>query len=408
MLGAHGGWLRSWVFTVYFVLQLAQGGSWCLFASLPDETKAWFPSITDADLSWQINANNIGQALATPLAAWLLQDAARGLRRTVLYAAALLVAQGALWCGASALPGAVRAAASGQQQQQGGSPGVVRVLLLAGAVAGGASTAFTQGAPSRFSAVWFPPRQRARATGALVSATYLGQSAAYALCFGLISSGHGLVVALAGFLVAAVLLGLLVAARFPSRPAVGGGGAAGGGRGRGDVGAAGGAGGTGGAGAGNASSFVARVRSVASDRSCAALLVVSSVACGFYTNWQAALPVLMERQGRPAHEGDVLGFASGVTYGCGGLLAGALADRFFARRLAKLLQLALSACALSFLWVVVVLPPAWMEDHGFVAGAGNSSRAMVLCAVATTGLFAGIVVPVALELLAEISYPTRY
>ena len=57
--------------------------------------------------------------------------------------------------------------------------------------------------------------------------------------------------------------------------------------------------------------------------------------------------------------------------------------------------------------MVVLLPPAWMEGRAFVAGPGNSSRAMVLCAVATTGLFAGVVVPVALELLAEVSHPTR-
>jgi MFS family permease len=58
-----------------------------------------------------------------------------------------------------------------------------------------------------------------------------------------------------------------------------------------------------------------------------------------------------------AHQGDLLAFATGVTYAIGAPLAGLVADRFFQRRLKRLLMLSTGVFAVNFAFVVALLPP---------------------------------------------------
>jgi hypothetical protein len=54
------------------------------------------------------------------------------------------------------------------------------LLVLAGGFVGLAAP-FTQGSPSQFSQVWFPPKERTRATAMGFLGTYLGSAASYIL-----------------------------------------------------------------------------------------------------------------------------------------------------------------------------------------------------------------------------------
>jgi hypothetical protein len=163
---------RRWVFILFVVLCVVQGifVQGAVWASVPRLSEQILPNLSDSDLSWQINANNIGQALVVPFSAWLLTTK-RGLRNTMLLAGGFQVVQALLWAFIGAAPESFRESRSAE------------ILVAMGAAIGGAGTAFTQGAPSRVSAVWFAPGNRAAATAAAYAGTYLGQSAGYILCF---------------------------------------------------------------------------------------------------------------------------------------------------------------------------------------------------------------------------------
>ena len=106
-----------------------------------------FSGLTDKDLTWQINANNIGQAFIIPFSAWLLTTK-RGLRNTMLWASALQVMQAVIWAFVPLGDHSFR------------KSGFAHTLLALGAAVGGAGTAFTQGAPSRLSGRTLAQRAR--------------------------------------------------------------------------------------------------------------------------------------------------------------------------------------------------------------------------------------------------------
>ena len=401
---------------MFVVVQFMQGLSWTVFSSLPDTAKALFPGIGDGDLAWQVNMNNIAQFFVTPFAAWLLMQHL-GMRRAIVGAGVSLALQSTLWAFCALLPLHVRV----------GHSGIVRVLLLAGAGAGGASSAFTQGACSRFSALWYGPSLRGRITGLAVSSSYLGQSAAFLLCTGLQTTAQ-LTVVLLVEMVVAIVVGTAAFVFFPASAsdvrtqcnsrggscvlracaagACGGNSAAvtvatGGSEADRDGSEAEGEGeAESELGSRSRSAFFRDVRRVVTNRSCVAIVTVGAVVCGFFSNWQAALPLLTTRSGRDQHGGDWLAFASGVGYGLGGCVAGVVADRFFARQLKRLLCIALAACIACFCWVVLLWPSSWQGALKL-----PDSWANELVAVILAGAFSGVGLPVAMELLAEISYP---
>jgi MFS family permease len=197
---------RLAVLAAYCVLAAVQGGTWAAFSSLPSISQDTFPHISTAWLAWLLNANNLGQAATTPIAVALLtrRGAAggpTGMRHTVVAAAFCLLLQSGAWAISTWWPSA---------------PWAVPLLLL-GAIAGGASTAFTQGATTRLSAIWFAPDQRARATAAAYSSNYAGQSGAYIACLAICTSSQFVALLRAEGLLAAALLALLLLG-FPDAP----------------------------------------------------------------------------------------------------------------------------------------------------------------------------------------------
>jgi hypothetical protein len=163
---------RRWVITLFVTLCVVQGVfvQGAVWSSNPRLSEKIFPNMSDSDLSWQINANNLGSIVMLPFSAWLLTQK-RGLRKTMLLAGVFQVVQALMWAFAGAAPMSFREGRTAE------------ILIALGAFIGGAGTSFTQGAPSRLSAVWVAPGNRAAATAAAYGGTYLGQSAGYILCF---------------------------------------------------------------------------------------------------------------------------------------------------------------------------------------------------------------------------------
>ena len=142
------------------------------------------------------------------------------------------------------------------------------------------------------------------------------------------------------------------------------------------------------------------VRAVFASLTCT-LLLSTGIMNGWYTAWQAVLPIVYKNtEGFSDHDGDLFAFTSGLAYCLGGYLGGELGDRCFQGRLKYLLIIAFASGMANFAVLIWALPSPFSEDRP-----GWSSHALVMALVTSTGIFAGATTSPALELLAEVSYP---
>ncbi|CAK0833431.1 unnamed protein product [Prorocentrum cordatum] len=161
-------WERFYMLAVYVWVSMLQSMLWAPIAAAPDAAKHEFPGLTDAAILLQLNWGPIVQMVFIPAAIALL-GSRNGLQRCVRVGVVLSALAAALRVLALRLPAAARATFWAQS------------LLHAAGMLNGASASFLQGTPTRFSAVWFPPGQRARATGCAFVGLGLGQALCYAL-----------------------------------------------------------------------------------------------------------------------------------------------------------------------------------------------------------------------------------
>ena len=79
--------------------------------------------------------------------------------------------------------------------------------------------------------------------------------------------------------------------------------------------------------------------------------------------------------------GDILALAAGLTYALGGPIAGIVGDKYFVRRLKRLLMLSLIALSANFALVVLSMPPPPFlvanSNSGVHFGLGASHRYIV-------------------------------
>lgn len=164
---------RTKVLGAFILVSMLQGATFATFSMLPTISRALFPAVGMADLSWTLNSNNVAQAAFIPTAIWMLRDRPRrpgvapgrtGLRAIVLLAVLMQVLQSMIWVAASLYPEVPH----------------IKIALQLGAAAGGVCTACLQGSCSRLSAVWFPAHQRGTANALCFSALFAAQSLAYA------------------------------------------------------------------------------------------------------------------------------------------------------------------------------------------------------------------------------------
>eukprot|EP00750_Incisomonas_marina_P032066 INCI8805.2.p1 GENE.INCI8805.2~~INCI8805.2.p1 ORF type:complete len:504 (-),score=54.16 INCI8805.2:38-1549(-) len=193
--------LRHFLTVLMCFLSALQGATWAMWASVPLQAQDLFGfpvASSTLILTWTINSNNIAQALTTPLSTWLVYGKS-GLRRIMMVSSAALLCQQLIWAAAALFCQNPHQAVSNSASTFSNSSAVdslewstipvqgslAAILLCVGAVAGGASSAFTQGAVSRFSAEWFEPEFRTRVTSTIYVSTYFGQtlSVLATLCF---------------------------------------------------------------------------------------------------------------------------------------------------------------------------------------------------------------------------------
>ena len=197
---------RTHVFCIFFLCSAVQGATWALIPSLPAVSAELFPGLQTSDLTWSMNANNLGQALAFPLATWILSQR-MGLRWMMLTSFFTVLLQNAAWA----------AVAIAAQTSNGVNIWAVRICLIAGAFIGGTSSSLVQGAPSQLSAVWFQPAQRTRATAIAYSASFVGQTASLLLDLG-INNALTLTILLLGQFALIALLAVISLFYFPGSP----------------------------------------------------------------------------------------------------------------------------------------------------------------------------------------------
>ena len=166
---------RFYVMGVYFLACVVQGLTWTPLSALPDESARVFPGLSNATIFWSLNLGPILYIPLAPFAAWLL-TAHLGMQRTVRLGLLCSVLAATLRLGVSLCGAEYRA-----------SGGASALLLLAGAFVGLAAP-FTQGSAARFSAIWFPPSERARATAVSYLGTYFGSALSYVLSPGVVAT----------------------------------------------------------------------------------------------------------------------------------------------------------------------------------------------------------------------------
>lgn len=179
--------LRHFLTVLMCCLSALQGATWAMWASVPLQAQDLFgfPLMSSTlILTWTINSNNIAQALTTPLSTWLVYGKS-GLRRIMLVSSTALLCQQIIWAAAALFCQTPGRSVSNSISTSSNSSAIdsfewstfstqgslAAILLCVGAVAGGASSAFTQGAVSRFSAEWFEPEFRTRVTSTIYVST---------------------------------------------------------------------------------------------------------------------------------------------------------------------------------------------------------------------------------------------
>eukprot|EP00928_Gymnodinium_smaydae_P071698 TRINITY_DN55203_c0_g1_i1.p1 TRINITY_DN55203_c0_g1~~TRINITY_DN55203_c0_g1_i1.p1 ORF type:complete len:473 (-),score=44.95 TRINITY_DN55203_c0_g1_i1:66-1484(-) len=398
--GMPGSVKKFYMLSVFVWATAFQALTWAPIAAAPDAAKHDFPVLTDADILMQLNWAPILQIALIPLAVAVLSGS-KGLKScvtfgTLLSAACALLRLAALW-----MPAEARQTA------------VARWLLYAAGMLNGASAAFLQGAPSAFSATWFPPSQRARATGCAFVGLGLGQALCYALCPLLVRR----VDQLCNMLMFQMALGVppvvCCLLYFPARPdpvdqlgddvllhvahdtsslvglrqnaqgnicdeALASPGAF-----------------------DQASSWWREALKIALQPSFVLLALMCSMANGPYQAWGASLPTVWSHLKFSRSQTDLLSLGSLAAYSAGCYVFGEIGDRMFRGRFKELLLLFLLGAFLSFGWLCLMLPMPWSTQPVVSAGFGS-----ILLAASLTGWFTGATNPICMELAAEITYPT--
>jgi hypothetical protein len=379
---------RYYALAVFVAINVLQGVTWSVFANVPNASKELFPGLTDFGLVWLMNSNSILQMSMCGVVAWLLTRP-QGLRNSVLSGAALLLVQSGSWMLASSMPVSFRRQPAAQ------------ALLFVGAAAGGAGCAFMQGAPSLVSAVWFPLEQRGRATAAGYTSVYVGTSIGYLISLSEPDTAAALKRVVVAEAAICVLLLMIPIAWFPNSPSAepiaaptGGGG-------------------------GSDDTALAEItvlgqtepeapaqtaleglEACCKNPSCVYLVIACSAMNGSFISWQSVLPIICGGiVGYTSHDGDVFAFISGITYCIGGFVGGELGDRFFVGRLKTLLLVLFALLVGNFIFLIAIMPsPLYPEKS-------SCDYTVLVAVVSMTGLFAGAIVPPALELLADVAFP---
>ena len=358
---------------LFFSACFAQGIVWTPLSALPASARAWFPALTSADIYWSLNIATIIYLPFSLLSPWLLMQR-RGMQRSVRVGIFF-----------SMLSAAIRVPVAYASPAFRASSGCNVLLQLAGACCGAAGP-FTQGSPARFSAIWFPPRERTRATAVGFLGTYLGTASSYLISPALVRqpSDFPLLVWVEALVVGVPFV--LIMLHFPDAPEGAGGTAAHDEYSEDDE--------------QPPESFAAGMRQLSSNRPFLLLMAAAGLLHGVYATWGASLALLLQPEGFSAASADSFSFSSTVLYVLGSYIIGEATDRWFRGRLKALICLLLTLAIASFAWFSLSVPSAL-----FPAPPLPERYAFQLSGISLHGLFLGCTAPPFFELAAELTHP---
>lgn len=358
---------RRWcALFLYWLLSTTQAGFWGTFSSVPWEvTEGHFPDqgVTKFTVDTLLNWGLIVFVPALVPAMWLHAQRAQGLL-LALRLAALLTAAGAV---VRCLPSVI--------------------FAHVGQIFIGLAGPLVWNACGSFSSAWFPPEERTFATAVGGGGSYLGSGIQFLAVLPVTTAER-----FGTFLYAEAVWGVAVLfVTFLALPA--------GPRWAPSVSAA--------SHVDSGNSAMEAIRHFGADLAAAGrnssiwlIGLGAGIASGLYGIFSSSFPVVLHKD-EGSTLAKVLGFASILAFVVGSVLIGYVSDRFFQRELKKLLVICFAVCLAGVL-VFAIACPSPISSEGLIRSQEVRFTAIVVLSMANGGIF-----PVAIELAAEIVFPTE-
>jgi len=376
-----GDVLKRWyILGLFFILTANQCLFWFTFSSNPQDVTDEYPRVSVPTIDQLLNWGPITFVPAVPFVSYLLVKD-HGLQSTMRLAAVLSFSG----CLIRMIPSFLSDHAREQW--------VSTIPLHVGQILNGIAGPVLIAAPSRLSAVWFPPIQRARVT-AIANSSLFGAAIGFYLGQAVhITKLLWITLGMSAVPLVFVFCYCPAAPRVPPSRAV----------------------------VLNQDQtplqfLKSSAKILSSQPSMLLLMLVTGLGVGIYDSWIGVLPQILNSTGmneyggnnssvkRQAWDSDLNGLCGMThTFACivGMWFSGSLADRVFRKKFKLLLILLFSTAAAIFLWLLCVL------DGGIFSFASEVPRSdiSVFAAVVLVGFVRTAAVPVLYEIAAEMTYP---
>eukprot|EP01083_Nonionella_stella_P071266 191317_1 len=139
------------------------------------------------------------------------------------------------------------------------------------------------------------------------------------------------------------------------------------------------------------------------------MMLIGGMEIGSFAAWSAVLPDVIGSESalRLSDQNvGIIGFIGTCAYMCGGIIIGPICDRWFAKRLKKLLFWICIALMVCVFCLSLVVPSPFHNAYGLSEQHSVEQRMLMIGILnGVCGLFVGCSLPVFYELCAEISYP---
>eukprot|EP00039_Didymoeca_costata_P003206 m.66003 g.66003 ORF g.66003 m.66003 type:complete len:469 (-) comp11777_c0_seq2:173-1579(-) len=391
------------ILALYCCVAILTGSSWAPFGYCPNLCKKHY-YMEDKDTTWQMNSNNIAQSTFSLVTAVVL-NGKNGLQVSLILGTTALFLQ----CTAFAAVSAFFSSTAHYGVDTGSKQWRMYSEILAnfGSVCGGIASAFITGSPSQLSATWFPSHLRGRTTALAYMANYVGVCISN-LGYSFVEKYENLqAFQIIQYSQAGIVLLLLIItiSWFPKenkdskkiksfdksvqeKPLL----------------------------SDNSNeeehvNFLGALKSCLLSPSILCLIISNGIVQGTFQGWSALLPIMFEDLGNSSkhvfssHQGDQLAFYAVIGYAVAGYFAGEIADRFFQRRLKRIIIIFLIIATATSALLFCLIP----GPNTFVRiSMGNEALYWTVSAsVLVLSVLVGAAAPVTLELCAEISYPIK-
>ena len=198
---------RWWVLFVYNFAEAMQGLMWMSYSSVPQASKD-FLHVNDSMLNWILNLGPISFVLCSAGAAHILNRPG-GLRSAMLIGASMLFTSSVLRC--------IPPFFYSPDQRAEDHTGLLWWVLIAQFINAAAATLF-EPAPALLSQTWFPPHERALATGLARAGNAGGRAIGFLLGPAMVSSAVDMPLFLYVHVFAASILIISAIAYYPPAP----------------------------------------------------------------------------------------------------------------------------------------------------------------------------------------------